>query len=196
MLIKVINSFVKQDKRYAFSYSQKHWSALAHIEGFLGQFGGWNIVEPTDACIIGIWKDTDSYRSFMNDFHDDIFYKNGQKASYDKLETTLSSNGQFVKGIYHHTRSSIVGANYMMITSIAHNNLDKSLTPFTLISERDRCLSTFVFADEHTSTFISLFGYAPPDATKHVLQKNKIPVQQQNIYKLEKEWTVLQTFSS
>ncbi|WP_262984150.1 YdbC family protein [Priestia megaterium] len=45
------------------------------MNGFIGQLGGWNVEDETDACILALWEDGTTYQEFMKHTHDSIFYK-------------------------------------------------------------------------------------------------------------------------
>ncbi|MCJ7992130.1 YdbC family protein [Priestia sp. OVS21] len=44
MLTKIVKCSIPTDKKASFSYTQQHWAALAHVNGFIGQLG------------VGTWK--------------------------------------------------------------------------------------------------------------------------------------------
>lgn len=70
MLLKTIFCKVEEEKRELFSDAQEKWRDLQYLDGFYGQFGGWN---EDEACVYTLWKDRNAYQSFMNDAHDTIF---------------------------------------------------------------------------------------------------------------------------
>lgn len=70
MLLKTIFCKVEEEKRELFSDAQEKWRDLQYLDGFHGQFGGWNEEE---ACVYTLWEDRNAYQSFMNDAHDTIF---------------------------------------------------------------------------------------------------------------------------
>ncbi|PLR85274.1 hypothetical protein CVD23_10015 [Bacillus sp. V33-4] len=57
LLVKWIRAEVPDDKREQFSEAQEQWAELRNLQGFLGQCGGWNQRNPSEACVIGFWKD-------------------------------------------------------------------------------------------------------------------------------------------
>lgn len=89
MLLKWIICVVPEEERDAFSLAQQHWSALADLEGFRGQIGGWGINDPMEACILGLWDNEDSYQRFMSEAHDSIADSSGQVDMYDSIAITL-----------------------------------------------------------------------------------------------------------
>lgn len=82
MLLKWIVCAVPTESREAFSRAQTIWRELEPAPGFLGQIGGWNVADPTQACILGLWRDEAAYRNFMENLHDPIFERGGQRGTY------------------------------------------------------------------------------------------------------------------
>jgi len=89
MLLKWIICVVPEEERPNFSRAQKHWSALADLDGFCGQIGGWGINDPMEACILGLWEHEDSYQKFMSEAHDSIAEASGQTEMYDSIAITM-----------------------------------------------------------------------------------------------------------
>lgn len=54
MLLKTIFCKVEEEKRELFSDAQEKWRDLQYLDGFYGQFGGWNEAE---ACVYTLWED-------------------------------------------------------------------------------------------------------------------------------------------
>ncbi|MED0987211.1 DUF4937 domain-containing protein [Bacillus paramycoides] len=79
MLLKTIFCKVEEEKREMFSEAQEKWRDLQHLDGFHGQFGGWN---EDEACVYTLWEDRNAYQSFMNDAHDTIFLNSNQEGTY------------------------------------------------------------------------------------------------------------------
>lgn len=79
MLLKTIFCKVEEEKRELFSDAQEKWRDLQYLDGFYGQFGGWNEEE---ACVYTLWKDRNAYQAFMNDAHDTIFFNSNQEGTY------------------------------------------------------------------------------------------------------------------
>ncbi|MEC3459188.1 DUF4937 domain-containing protein, partial [Bacillus thuringiensis] len=42
MLLKTIYCKVEEEKKELFSSAQEKWHDIQHLDGFHGQFGGWN----------------------------------------------------------------------------------------------------------------------------------------------------------
>lgn len=89
MLIKWIVCRVPEEKRESFSRAQQQWSALQDVQGFVAQFGGWNVADPAEACIVGLWKDWVSYTAFMEKIHDEIYESGGQQETFDRIDVTV-----------------------------------------------------------------------------------------------------------
>ncbi|WP_459503167.1 YdbC family protein [Bacillus sp. C1] len=86
MLLKMIFCQVEKEKKGLFSEAQERWRGLQNLEGFHGQFGGWNEEE---ACVFSAWKDMNTYQQFMNKMHDPIFHNSNQKDTYVSCKTEL-----------------------------------------------------------------------------------------------------------
>ena len=86
MWMKWIVATVPHSQRAAFSDSQDIWRVTAHCEGFLGQVGGWN----TDgrACIVGLWRDAETYGRFMDHVHDPILRASSGPPAFTELDIT------------------------------------------------------------------------------------------------------------
>lgn len=89
MIVKWIVCMVPTGERAAFSKAQSEWSKLASVDGCGGQVGGWNLRDPHQACILGLWRDEDAYRRFMAEEHDRIFQGNEQGRTYSSIAVAL-----------------------------------------------------------------------------------------------------------
>jgi len=89
MLIKLIVCRVPSQHRERFARGQRRWSILSGAPGFLGQLGGWNRDDPSQAVIVGLWRSDGAYANFMADMHDPIFEGGEQPGSYDAISVTL-----------------------------------------------------------------------------------------------------------
>lgn len=89
MIVKWIVCAVPAEDRAAFAKAQTGWSALASSDGFGGQAGGWNLRDPHQACILGLWRDADAYRRFMAEEHDRIAQSNEQSRLYASIATAI-----------------------------------------------------------------------------------------------------------
>jgi heme-degrading monooxygenase HmoA len=85
LLIKWIKAQVPLEKKHQFSLAQEKWADLKNLAGFLGQVGGWNMKNELEACVLGFWKDQESYENFMKNEHDAIFEKSNQSKTYDDI---------------------------------------------------------------------------------------------------------------
>jgi heme-degrading monooxygenase HmoA len=90
MLIKWIVCQVPDEKREAFSKAQEAWKALTGADGFYGQWGGWNLHRPSEACIIAFWRNQNAYDQFMSSLHDTIFQANQQQHTYRSITVTVA----------------------------------------------------------------------------------------------------------
>ena len=96
MFVKLIVCQVPEETRDRFTAGQRQWAALAGVDGFLGQVGGWQPSKATPAddaaehtaVIVGLWRDEDAYDHFMSDVHDSIFNANDQRGSYGAIDVT------------------------------------------------------------------------------------------------------------
>jgi len=86
MLLKTIFCKVEEEKREMFSDAQEKWRDLQHLDGFHGQFGGWN---EDEACVYTLWEDRGAYQSFMNGAHDIIYLNSNQKDTFLSCEIEL-----------------------------------------------------------------------------------------------------------
>ena len=85
MFIKHIICTVKPENRLAFSKAQKAWSKTKKSEGFIGQIGGWNVVNNNEARIVSFWDKKSHLDKFMKDMHDVISNKNNQEKTYESI---------------------------------------------------------------------------------------------------------------
>ncbi|MDW6002257.1 DUF4937 domain-containing protein [Vibrio mangrovi] len=85
MIIKLITCQVEKDQKQNFSRSQQAWGKLSDIDGFAGQFGGWNKSED-QAIVIGVWDSYAHVQQFMASVHDEIFLSSGQQNTYQQCE--------------------------------------------------------------------------------------------------------------
>jgi len=86
MLLKTIFCQVEKEKKGLFSEAQEKWRGLQNLEGFYGQFGGW---DEDEACIFTVWENMNTYQKFMNEMHDPIFHNSNQKDTYVSCEIEL-----------------------------------------------------------------------------------------------------------
>jgi len=89
MLLKWIVCSTSTEMQTAFSAAQEQWAALKGLPGFLGQVGGWNSKNPSQAGILSCWQDEAAYQRFMQHIHDDIYRRSDQKQTYLSISVTL-----------------------------------------------------------------------------------------------------------
>ncbi|EEM28980.1 Antibiotic biosynthesis monooxygenase [Bacillus thuringiensis Bt407] len=86
MLLKTIYCKVEEEKKELFSNAQEKWRDIQHLDGFHGQFGGWN---EDEACVFTLWEDRSVYQSFMNGAHDTIYLNSNQEDTFLSCEIEL-----------------------------------------------------------------------------------------------------------
>ncbi|MEB5653208.1 MULTISPECIES: YdbC family protein [Bacillus] len=86
MLLKTIYCKVEEEKKELFSMAQEKWRDIQHLDGFYGQFGGWN---ENEACVFTLWEDRNAYESFMNGAHDTIYLNSNQEGTFLSCEIEL-----------------------------------------------------------------------------------------------------------
>lgn len=85
MLAKSIRCQVPAASRGGFDQAQRAWSAIAGCAGLVGQLGGW--AEGTrDALVLGLWRDADALRAFMEHHHDPLFFAHRQDRWYSACQ--------------------------------------------------------------------------------------------------------------
>lgn len=113
MFIKWIVCRVSPEQRQAFSFSQEKWAALAGTDGLIAQLGGWNSNHPGEACIMSVWSDAEKYRHFMENVHDTIYEKSGQKATYHSIHISFYRKVIDIPGEAGDFQSAILGAKWL-----------------------------------------------------------------------------------
>lgn len=109
MFIKWIVCQVSDQQQTSFTQAQTMWRVLEDVDGFYGQWGGWNIHQPTEACIINFWRDQSSYDSFMSNIHDSIFHTNNQAQTYQGISVSLSKQILFIPGEKEYIHQALSG---------------------------------------------------------------------------------------
>ncbi len=89
-LLKWIVCQVPPELRNAFDQAQQQWQRLAAAAGFLGQIGGWDQRDPTQACILALWRDRAAYDRFMAQLHDDIVAQSDQRRTYTAIHVSMA----------------------------------------------------------------------------------------------------------
>lgn len=77
---------MEEEKKELFSKAQEQWRDIQHLDGFHGQFGGWN---EDEACVFTLWEDKSAYQSFMNSAHDTIYINSNQEDTFLSCEIEL-----------------------------------------------------------------------------------------------------------
>ena len=119
MLVKWIVCQVASDSRAAFSNAQAQWRQLKDVDGFRGQFGGWDACNASEscewACIVGLWQDSDSYQKFMRDDHDPVFEASGQATIYVHATTALFVVQLDMPGLQPDLRSAMGRSEFLRV---------------------------------------------------------------------------------
>jgi hypothetical protein len=91
MILKRITCKVKEGQKEKFYEHQKQWKPLSEWKVFLGQIGGWSVKQPLTAYVYAFWENQADYDQFMEEEHDQIFVKSGQKSSYESIDVSFVS---------------------------------------------------------------------------------------------------------
>jgi heme-degrading monooxygenase HmoA len=111
LLVKWIKCQVNESEKDSFSIAQQQWKSLENAEGFVGQLGGWELKNSCEAGILSIWKDTTSYRHFMESLHDRIVDNSEQQNTYTKISVEL------YEGLYN------ISLNHCMFDVLGEGNI-------------------------------------------------------------------------
>ncbi|USN48514.1 MAG: YdbC family protein [Pseudobdellovibrionaceae bacterium] len=115
MLIKWIVCKVIPEHRTSFSKAQEAWQELSDVDGFIAQFGGWDLKNSGDACILGLWKDKESYDQFMNHVHDNVFETNSQENTYESISVGLFDTVLDMPGLHSNLVTSLCDGKYLRV---------------------------------------------------------------------------------
>jgi heme-degrading monooxygenase HmoA len=115
MYIKWIICTVPDNKKEEFSKAQEKWSKTSESDGFIAQTGGWNLKNPSEACIIAFWKDKDSLQNFMDNLHDVIFIDNQQNTTYSSIKITYFESLLNIDGSVKSLNKAIQKSNFIRI---------------------------------------------------------------------------------
>jgi heme-degrading monooxygenase HmoA len=116
MLLKWIRCTVPSRSRTEFSKAQEHWSALSDVAGFLGQVGGWSVARSPVACVLGLWRDREAYKSFMRDVHDAICDRSGQTQTYESIRVVLAQETINMPGSTTRLDKAVAAAGFLRVT--------------------------------------------------------------------------------
>lgn len=122
MILKWIVCKVLNNKKEEFSFAQEEWKALKDVNGFIGQIGGWDLKNASNACVLGVWENSRAYRHFMDNIHDQIFHKNNQKQSYESISVTLFKSLFDIPGDYKQLRDSLTKGRLLRIADTIVND--------------------------------------------------------------------------
>jgi heme-degrading monooxygenase HmoA len=115
MHVKWIVCQVKKNCKSEFSSSQEQWIVSQYQSGFLGQVGGWNVKKENEACVISFWQNQLSYKNFMLELHDQVFYSNRQNETYENIEVQHFETILDMKGKDKNFIQSIKDGEYLRI---------------------------------------------------------------------------------
>ena len=119
MLVKWIVCEVAPESRDTFSQAQEQWRRLEGVDGFRGQFGGWDTRNTSQschiACIVGLWRDSDLYRDFMSNVHDPIVAASGRAATYISAATALFELQFDIPGSRANLRYAISDSQFLRV---------------------------------------------------------------------------------
>jgi heme-degrading monooxygenase HmoA len=113
MLLKWIRCTVPARSREAFSHAQTRWSALRGVAGFRGQVGGWSAADPATACVLGLWRDRETYGSFMRDVHDRVADGSGQDRTYESISVVLCESRLEMRGLKPRIDEAVASAGFL-----------------------------------------------------------------------------------
>jgi heme-degrading monooxygenase HmoA len=89
LIVKFITCVVPPENRSLFATGQEAWAALAEVDGFIAQTGGWSCGDDSLAIILAFWEGAAAYEHFLRNIHDAIFESNGQEGSYTEITVSL-----------------------------------------------------------------------------------------------------------
>lgn len=87
MLLKWIVCTVPSEEREAFAKAQLAWRRIRYADGLIAQIGGFDLDDPTAACILAAWHDEASHGVFMRTLHEAVVSESGQAAHYTAIST-------------------------------------------------------------------------------------------------------------
>jgi len=89
MIVKQIRCHLQEDSMERFAVGQEQWKSIRSRDGFLWQFGGFDVVKKDTALILSCWETVEDYNAFMNEDHDRIYEYSGQKDCCKSIVTSL-----------------------------------------------------------------------------------------------------------
>jgi heme-degrading monooxygenase HmoA len=115
LIVKFITCVVPPENRSLFATGQEAWAALAEVDGFIAQTGGWSCNDDSLAIILAFWEGAAAYEHFLRNIHDAIFESNGQEGSYTEITVSLFEEVFEMPGTCSSFRSSILSGNVVRI---------------------------------------------------------------------------------
>ncbi len=113
--MKFITCVVPRENRSRFSIGQEAWAALADVDGFVAQTGGWSCGDDNLAVIVAFWESADAYESFVQEVHDVIFESNGQEGSFGETSVALFEDVFDVPGSSSSIREAALLGDFVRI---------------------------------------------------------------------------------
>jgi len=203
MLVKWIVATVPAPQRRAFHDAQALWRPLAHCEGFEGQVGGWD----TDGrgCIVGLWRDAESYAMFMAHSHDAILAADVGPPPFQSLDITTSRAIVRFSGTLPSPVEAVSEARWMRMSdcridpsaavpfvaralrerTVGLRGLEGYLAGSLSVTDADRFfeLTTWSTPDVAAGPLPQVRSARAPDAPVLALRAHRVA--------LESEWTIL-----
>lgn len=115
MLMKWITCRVAAERREAFSRAQAKWDAIRSAPGLVGQLGGWDRRHADTACILAVWRDSDSYDRFMAEVHDRVAGASGQASTYESMQVRFFSSEMKMPGRLGDLAQAIPGGRFLRV---------------------------------------------------------------------------------
>jgi heme-degrading monooxygenase HmoA len=115
MIFKWIHCKVLSENKKAFSDAQSRWGDISKAQGFIGQFGGWDLKNLESACIISLWEDEKSFDDFMSRRHDNIVNQNNQSSTYYECNIYFLNSITSMHGEHNDLIQAIPEGRYMRV---------------------------------------------------------------------------------
>lgn len=187
MLIKWIVCQVTPQQKEAFHRAQEQWGLLKEAEGFLGQWGGWNLDQPFEARILSLWQTPAHYEWFMNQLHDEILQQNRQNATYESIHVDHAENA-----ISFGDASAFARSNPDPLLKVSDWEVPpRSLVPF-LKGIRSLTITGFLHQLPNSPTCFRLFEMVTKESEP--TQKSVFPeaiLKRETVIPIEPDWLVL-----
>ena len=180
MIIKRIICKVKESEKETFYEHQKQWKQLSKVNGFLGQFGGWNNKQQLTACIYSFWESEIEYQEFMEKVHDQIFVNSGQANTYESIDVSLFEEKLSIPGLEENIVTIIRNSNYIRIalSQVKEHKFkhfveiqDKVWNP-GMGKSKGMLGGTFATNQKQHNTFLVLTGWESEDCHQNYMKEN------------------------